>query len=193
MDTLNGSTPAIQLPLFDHALIPYNVVRIPLSKTGKHAGKYETIVDAIDGDLAGMWWAIMNTHQSRSGHALHKTGGRKNVIRHWMHRVIMERIVGRPLDRAEVVDHINGNGLDNRRSNLRLATVGQNNFNVGLRSSNTSGYKGVSWRPEKRKWYVEIRAYGKRVRLGYFNSAEEGYEAYCEAAKKLHGEFARLE
>lgn len=192
MTTSNLSSTAKQLPLFDNALIPYNVVHIPLSKTGIHAGKYETMVDSIDADLANWWWAIINTHKSL-GHAIHSTGGRKNKKRFWMHRVIMERILDRPLERNEVVDHIDGNGLDNRRCNLRLATVGQNNMNKGPGSNNTSGYKGVYWRPDKRKWSAEIVAYGKKRRLGYFKSAETAYEAYCEAAKEMHGEFAKLD
>lgn len=186
-------TPQKQLLLFDAAFVPFNVIHIPLSKTGKHAGKYETIVDAIDGDLASMWWAIMNTHQSKHGHAVHWTGGRKNGRRMWIHRVIMERVLDRTLEAGEVVDHINGNGLDNRRSNLRVATIAQNNMNRGPGSSNTSGHKGVYWRPDKRKWSAEIVAYGEKRRLGYFNNLEDACEAYREAAKEMHGEFARLE
>ena len=189
--TASEYTPQKQLTLFDDTLVPYNVVRIPLSKTGKHAGKYETVVDSVDADLAEMWWAIMNMHKS-SQYAIHRNGRGKNVKRFWMHRVIMERILGRELEPGECIDHINGNGLDNRRCNLRLATIIQNNFNKRISSLNTSGYKGVYWRPDKKKWAAEIRANGKRLRLGYFDSAEYAYDAYCEAAKEMHGEFARL-
>lgn len=186
------SAPQTQLSLFDDNLTPYNIVRIPLSKTGKHAGKYETIVDAVDADLAGMWWAVINMHKP-SQHAIHTAGGRKNRKRFWMHRVIMERILGRLLNEDELVDHINGNGLDNRRQNIRLATTAQNNVNSRRRSDNVSGHKGVYWRKDKKKWCAEIHAYGKKTRLGYFDTLEDAHQAYCRAAKELHGEFARLE
>jgi hypothetical protein len=186
----SNNTTSKQLPLFDDNLIAYNVVHIPLSKTGKHAGKYETIVDPVDADLADWWWAIINTHQSKHGHAIHSKGGNKNKRRFWMHRVIMGRILNRPLGRNEVVDHINGNGLDNRRCNLRLATVGQNNMNKGPGSNNTSGQKGVYWRPDKNSWSAEIVANGNKVRLGYFKNFDNACAAYREAAREMHGEFA---
>jgi hypothetical protein len=185
-------TPQKQLLLFDDSLIPYNVTHIPLSKNGKYAGKYEAVVDAIDADLADWWWAVVNM-SNMFPHAIHNKGGRKNRIRFWMHRVIMERILDRPLEPGEFIDHINGNGLDNRRSNLRLASIAQNNMNTRRRSTNTSGYKGVSWKKDKQKWSVEIHVDKRKFFLGYFDNPADGYEVYCEAAKKLHGEFARLD
>lgn len=93
-----------------------------------------------------------------------------------------------------LVDHINGNGLDNRRSNLRLATAFQNLANMAIRP-HTSQYKGVSYykhRTSYKKWVAEIRCNRKRVRLGAFESEIEAARAYNEAAKNLFGEFARL-
>lgn len=89
-----------------------------------------------------------------------------------------------------MVDHINGDGLDNRRSNLRLATSSQNGANIPAPSHNTSGYKGVSLYKRTGRW----RAYaGANARhLGYFATAEEAARAYDAAATETWGNFARL-
>lgn len=103
-----------------------------------------------------------------------------------MHREIMGLSIG---DQREV-DHINGNRLDNRRCNLRLATHEQNMHNARRRKDNSSGFKGVSWKVRDRKWYAAIEISGKRIHLGVFDTAEEAHVAYCGAADRLHGEFA---
>ena len=103
-----------------------------------------------------------------------------------LHRVIM----GAP--DGLVVDHINGNTLDNRKENLRLCTTAQNGFNQGFQKNNTSGYKGVSYCKDTGKWQARITAEGKKYKLGRFHTPKEAYDAYCIAAKQLHGEFARL-
>jgi len=101
-----------------------------------------------------------------------------------MHRVI--------LPDAEEVDHINGNGLDNRRANLRPATGIENRRNRRRSRKNTSGYAGVSWDKVNRKWYAYITADGRMRALGRFDTAEEAALARDRAALELHGEFARL-
>jgi len=88
------------------------------------------------------------------------------------------------------VDHINGNGLDNRRSNLRIATSQQNNRNRKICNLNTSGFKGV--RLDRNKWRADIRIDGKRKNLGRFVNPEAAAAAYDEAARKYFGEFATL-
>jgi hypothetical protein len=87
-------------------------------------------------------------------------------------------------------DHINGNGLDNRRSNLRVATVAQNLWNQGLRVDNTSGYKGVY--PTGRRWRSKIVVAGKRFELGVFDDPADAARAYDQAAREHFGEFAWL-
>jgi hypothetical protein len=104
-------------------------------------------------------------------------------------RLAMHRVILNAPDGLQV-DHINGDGLDNRRSNLRLATNAQNLQNQKRRSTNTSGYKGVSLYRDGR-WSARIRANGRRVFLGYFATPELAHAAYCAAAEKYHGEFAR--
>ena len=93
---------------------------------------------------------------------------------------------------AHDIDHIDGDKLNNRIDNLREATHAENQHNTGASRNNTSGYKGVHWFKEKKKWQVRIQSSGKPLHLGYFDSAEAGHEAYREAAIRLHGEFARV-
>ncbi len=89
------------------------------------------------------------------------------------------------------VDHIHfDDTLDNRKSNLRLATSAQNGWNRGKPANNTSGFKGVSWFAQTRRWQAKIKLNGKSIGLGYFDSAESAARAYDESARKYYGEFA---
>lgn len=92
----------------------------------------------------------------------------------------------------EQVDHINRDRSDNRISNLRLASQSQNSCNGSLRSTNKSGYRGVSWSKEKKKWVSRIVKDRKQYVLGYFDDKEKAYMAYLEAANRLHGGFKGL-
>ena len=88
------------------------------------------------------------------------------------------------------VDHVNGDRADNRIANLREATRSENIRNSRISSSNTSGLKGVSWSKASKRWRSSINVNGKLHYLGLFDSADEAHDAYTEAAKKHHGEFA---
>lgn len=90
----------------------------------------------------------------------------------------------------EYVDHVNGNGLDNRRANLRPADDSTNSFNRQLRRNNKSGFKGVSGKGCR--WQAEIQCRGKRIYLGLFDTATDAACAYDTAAREHFGEFARL-
>ena len=91
---------------------------------------------------------------------------------------------------APGVDHINGDGLDNRRSNLRHATLSQNQANRRSRADSMSGYKGVSWHKQRRRWYARICVNGQTRGLGLYESAEDAALAYDAAAIASFGEFA---
>lgn len=103
-----------------------------------------------------------------------------------MHRVITE------CDSFKMVDHINGNGLDNRKDNLRTCTNAENSKNQLVRKNNTSGYKGVHWHKHRGKYNARIYVDGTRKSLGYFDSKELAAKAYNNAAIKHYGGFAKL-
>lgn len=92
-----------------------------------------------------------------------------------------------------MIDHINGNPLDNRIDNLREASSPQNQYNAKVRKDNLSGIKGVGWNKNKKKWIVRIRINGKRKHLGCFDDLELAELVIIEARNKYHKEFARNE
>ena len=107
----------------------------------------------------------------------------RNIL---LHRLVMNAKKG------EVVDHINGNVFDNRKNNLRICTRGQNIMNQRLRSNNSSGYKGVYFDKRLRKWCVRIQTNGIRKYFGFFDNLVNAARCYNKNAKRLHGEFAKL-
>jgi hypothetical protein len=105
--------------------------------------------------------------------------------------VLMHRFILNPPSRM-VIDHINGDGLDNRRENLRVCTQRQNCANQRIRRDNTSGYKGVYFNKRDERWVVQIRHRRERIFVGSFKDKNEAALAYNVAAVHYHGEFARL-
>lgn len=102
-----------------------------------------------------------------------------------IHRLIMG-----VTDKNIIVDHINHNGLDNRKSNLRVCTSGQNTCNCLTSKNNKSGHKGVYWSKERKKWCAQISINNKTKGLGRYDTIEEAIEAREKAAKEYYGEFA---
>lgn len=109
---------------------------------------------------------------------------KNNQIR--LHRLIMNA------DNKMLIDHIDGNKLDNRKCNLRLATKQENARNSKIPKSNTSQYKNVSFRKDRNKWRSYINISGKQISLGHFETKEEAAIAYNNAAIFHFKEFARL-
>lgn len=142
------------------------------------------IVDDEDADLINFRWSASFTNK---GGVYGKRAGKT-----LMHRVILERSLGKPLEPGQIADHRNGNGLDNCRSNLRVATYSQNNANTSTRRHSKTGYKGVS-KISPNRWAARISIDGKQKLIGRYSSPEEAHEAYCAAAIEHFGEFARFE
>jgi HNH endonuclease len=159
------------------------MITIPLTRG------FETTIDDSDTDLRTLnWYCLPNHYREPTVFYAARAESKKTIL---LHKVIMSRILNRPLSQNEKVDHVDGNGLNNRRSNLRLATAVQNQRNRRKQKNNKSGYKGVSL--SGNKWAAQIKSSDGVIHLGTFLTPELAYEAYCEAARKYHGEFARLE
>ena len=103
------------------------------------------------------------------------------------HRLAWLWVAG--VEAPQQIDHINGNRLDNKFANLRLATCSQNLCNKGRQGNNTSGQKGVSWYKTRGQWIAVCYAQGKRNFLGYFTTIEAASKAYIDFATEQHGEF----
>lgn len=88
------------------------------------------------------------------------------------------------------IDHVNHKTFDNRKSNLRIVTVAQNNMNASKRTNNTSGTTGISWHKGVGKWRARINVNGKEVHLGYFDKFEDAVKARKEAEDKYFGEYS---
>lgn len=166
------------------------MIAIPLGLRAKPENQGWAVVDDVDADLAGLRWCVKRGHNTI--YAIHfcplDANGKQEKI--YIHRLILGRILGRPLAKGEHVDHIDRDGCDNRRSNLRLATNSQNMGNQVSRTG-TSKYKGVSWHKAKAKWHAYIRLDGRTRHLSYFTDEAAAARAYDEAARELFGEFAR--
>jgi len=114
-----------------------------------------------------------------------------NSIHIGAHRVIWEMHHG-PIPDGLMLDHINGNPLDNRLENLRLATPIENARNSRMPKTSRSGLKGASWNAKRNAWESRIKTASAHKFLGYYATKEDAHEAYCRAAIEHHGNFARL-
>lgn len=154
-----------------------DIVFVPLNQEGLFA-----IIDKAHADLVLQFrWTVLRKRGRPYAIRSRRVDGKsRNFL---MHRFLLPTIDG-------AIDHINGNGLDNRRLNLRPATNGQNQWNRGRQRNNASGYKGVSYIPRLNRWWAQIVADGKHHNLGLHDAPEEAARAYDAAARDLHGAFA---
>lgn len=151
-------------------------------------GKY-ALVDAEDFEWLSQWKWFYHLHpKDKTGYACTngKYIGGKRLPKTRMHNLIF----------GKRVDHINGNGLDNRRKNLREADTFQQAYNKGVQKhKKTLGCKGVSITRDhngvQKYWIARITVRGERIYLGTFKNHIAASRAYIKAAKKYHGEFAR--
>lgn len=156
-----------------------NDAYVPLSRG------LEAIIDAADlGAVQCSNWCAVKSHNTFYAYRFFRN--RDPDVHISLGRLLLDA----PKNR--LVDHIDGDGLNNKRSNLRLATVAENLQNRRQRRDAASRFKGVSFSSSRLQWQAEISYGGKTIFLGRFDREEDAYAAYCEAAKKHHGEFARI-
>jgi hypothetical protein len=153
--------------------------KIPLTQ-----GKFALVDDTYFDELNKYQWHAYQDPLSKIWYAKRttpRTNGKQKTVR--MHQQIM----GRPL-----IDHINHNGLDNRRCNLRPCTVSQNKKNNHGYRTNTSGFTGVYLDKNvktKHRWRAVIGYKGKHISCGYYDTPDEAFEAFKKKSKELYGEF----
>jgi hypothetical protein len=147
-----------------------------LAKEIRLAGGHIALVDDCDFDDLSkyFWWLTSNGYAARKGKG-------RTTIR--MHR----QVIGVTADRSKLVDHINGNRLDNRRENLRACNKSQNGMNSKTRSDSVSGLKGVT--ATRGRFSARISVDGRQKYLGSYETAEEAHEVYCLWANMVYGEF----
>jgi len=157
--------------------------KIPLTQ-GQFA-----IVDATDYEWLMQWkWFAWRSSPIKHFYAVaHCKDDHNKMLR--MHRVIL----GLGFGDKRLADHKESEKtLDNRRSNLRIATNSQNSMNSRRRRINKSGHKGISWRTDCAKWYVQIMVEGKNHYIGRFDNIKDARRAYKKTAPIYHGEFTRF-
>lgn len=163
-----------------HETVQLPLVFVPVPVEIALGRRLVALVDEVDGEWTGRyrWRAIRIRH---TWYAVRDEG--KSLI--YMHREIMRAP-------AELlVDHVSGNGLDNRRANLRLATAAQNRYNARPRQNTSSRCLGVDWNKGARAWRARVWVDGRERLVGYFQSEEEAATARRQAATAVYGEYAR--
>jgi len=170
--------PEVKQKMVSHVVYDYGeYVGVDVS-TPKHRGA-TMLIDYEDWRRLGSEIGVNRCSAWQGGSTVYATanvGGKTSYV----HRLIIS---------GEVIDHINGNGLDNRKSNLRACTQSENTMNR-LKCNARSGKVGVSWSNRHKRWCVEIRENGKRHYLGWFDDLDEAVKTRRDAELKFFGEFA---
>lgn len=139
------------------------------------------IIDDVDFDTVSQYkWSF-----DPKGYAF-RNSPRPNRKVIYLHRFLLQP------KQKEYCDHINGDKLDNRRSNLRICTNAQNTRNRKIGINNTTGFKGISWNKRDKMWYASLVKDGKKIYLGCSKSKKQAAEYYNEGAEEHFGSFALL-
>jgi hypothetical protein len=158
-------------------IIPEGAAVLPLSRG------LVALVDRADLDWLSQWKWCATTHPRGPSYAVRRERSTKRT--HYMHRELAAPPAGL------LVDHINGDTLDNRRVNLRLATFSQNAANTTVVRA-ASGFRGVHHDRRNGRFQARCRFQGTNYHLGLFNSAEEAARTYDAFILRMHGPYARL-
>lgn len=169
---------AVGLPQFSGALSFMGKILIK----HKTLGEQTVYFDDSDYDLIMRYkWVLLKT----GGNTIYCETRKKN-FRTYMHRLIMNP------NENEIIDHKDHNGLNNMRSNLRICSHRQNNCNTRLHITNSTGFRGVSFKKDKNAYVAQISFNNKTHYIGFYKNKYQAAEAYNRFATKLHGEFATL-
>lgn len=163
------------------------IIRIPLHSL-KHPGMFALIDEADESLIAPYHWHVVRDGRTFYAVRTWQEGPRKIRKQHTvrMHRMILAGPAGMP------IDHIDRDGLNNTRSNLRICTPLENSGNRRKAITNSSGYIGVTFFRRTGKWKSTIMHAGRPIHLGYHATAEAAARAYDDAALRLRGDFAQL-
>lgn len=153
------------------------MVSVPLSNGGA------ALIDDEDVHVVlAHSWCRIDSRRGRQSYAKATINSRTAM----MHRLVMG-----VTDSCMQIDHVNGNGLDNRRGNLRVADNSTNQANIPKLGVRSSRFKGVTWHASACRWQAQLKVRGRNLYLGLFASEEDAARAYDAAALEHFGEFAR--
>lgn len=163
-----------------------DVAYVPLTKG------YEAVIDAADVPLVeGIFWH--SAIQKRRDGTIKAIYARRRIRlpRGEFGTMPLHRVICGAPD-GVLVDHVDTDGLNNRRKNIRQVTFQQNGMNRRGKRNSVSQVKGVCWKGDRKKWRARITLNGKEIHLGFFERLEDAAQAYAIASGSMHGEFGRV-